>query len=56
MDFLLENKSANVATPEVMPCYLVIGTFAPALDYLTVKQVREAVMGRTRDSAAVNSS
>ena len=28
-----------------MPCYLVMGVFGPAVDYLTVKNIREAVLG-----------
>jgi len=32
-----------------------MGTFAPAVDYLTVKKVREAVMGATHDASIVNS-
>lgn len=32
-----------------------MGTFAPAVDYLTVKKVREAILGCTYDSATVKS-
>lgn len=55
IDSLIANKRSNIGTPEAMPCYLVMGTFAPAVDYLTVKKVREAVMGCTHDAATVNS-
>lgn len=54
VDSLLANKGAGNGAPEVMPHYLVMGTFAPAVDYLTVKKVREEVMGCTHDGAAIN--
>ncbi len=55
IDSLIANKASNTGTPEVMPCYLIMGVFGPAVDYLTVKKVREAVMGCTHDAATVNS-
>jgi hypothetical protein len=55
IDSLFANKASNTGTPEVMPCYLIMGVFGPAVDYLTVKNVREAVMGCTHDAATVNS-
>jgi hypothetical protein len=55
IDSLLANKASNTGKPEVMPCYLIMGVFGPAVDYLTVKKVREAVMGCTHDAATVNS-
>lgn len=55
VDSLFANKSSNVGTPEVMPNYLIMGTFASAVDYLAVKKVREAVMKCSHDSAIVNS-
>ena len=55
IDSLLANKTSNVGTPEVMPCYLIMGVFAPAVDYLTVKKVREAVMGCTHVEATIDS-
>jgi hypothetical protein len=55
VDSLFANKTQNVGTPEVMPCYLVMGVFAPAVDYLTIKKVREEVMGCTHDAATINS-
>ena len=55
VDSLFANKAANTGTPEVMPGYLVMGTFAPAVDYLTVKKVREEVMGCKHDAATVKS-
>jgi hypothetical protein len=54
VDSLLANKTYNAA-PEAMPYYLVMGTFAPAVDYLTVKKVREEVMNMTHDSAIIDS-
>ena len=55
VDSLFANKTKNMGTPEVMPCYLIMGVFAPAVDYLTVKKVREAVLGCTHDAAIINS-
>jgi hypothetical protein len=55
VDSLFANKTQNVGIPEVMPCYLVMGVFAPAVDYLTIKKVREEVMGCTHDAATINS-
>jgi hypothetical protein len=54
VDSLIANKASNTGTPEAMPCYLVMGTFAPAVDYLTVKKIREPVMNATHDAATVN--
>jgi hypothetical protein len=55
VDSMFCNKANIFGTPELMPCYLIMGTFAPAVDYLTVKKLREAVSGLTHDSATVNS-
>jgi hypothetical protein len=55
IDSLIANKAGNTGTPEAMPCYLIMGTFAPAVDYLTVKKVREEVMRCSHDAATVNS-
>jgi len=55
IDSLFANKASNFGAPEVMPGYLVMGTFAPAVDYLAVKKIREAVMGCTHDAATVKS-
>jgi hypothetical protein len=55
VDSLFANKTQNIGIPEVMPCYLVMGVFAPAVDYLTIKKVREGVMGCTHDAATINS-
>jgi hypothetical protein len=55
VDSLFGNKKENIGIPEVMPCYLVMGVFAPAVDYLTIKQVREGVMGCTHDAATIDS-
>lgn len=37
-----------------MPYYLVMGTFGPAVDYLTIEKIREAVMGATHTASLVN--
>jgi len=55
IDSIIANKASNTGTPEVAPCYLVMGVFGPAVDYLTVKKVREEVMGCTHDAATINS-
>ena len=56
VDSLFANKGGDVfQPPDAMPCYFVMGTFAPAVDYLTVKKVREEVLKVTHDSAAINS-
>jgi len=55
VDSLLANKVSNAGAPDVMPNYLVMGVFAPAVDYLTIKKVREAVMGCTHDAATIDS-
>ena len=55
IDSLIANKAANTGTPEAMPCYLIMGTFAPVVDYLTVKKVREEVLKCTHDTNTVNS-
>jgi len=56
IDSLLAIKTNNnMGTPDVMPCYLIMGVFGPAVDYLTVKKVREEVMGSTHDATTVNS-
>lgn len=54
VDSMFCNKADVFGTPELMPCYFVMGTFAPAVDYLTVKKVREAVSSLSHDSATVN--
>ncbi len=41
--------------PDKMPCFFVMGTFAPAVDYLTVKKVREETLKLTHDAATINS-
>jgi len=54
VDSLIANKVENTGTPEATPCYLVMGTFGPAVDYLTIKKIREAVMGATHTASLVN--
>lgn len=54
VDSIFANKTYNAA-PEAMPYYLVMGTFAPAVDYLTVKKIREEVLKYSHDSAIVDS-
>jgi hypothetical protein len=54
VDSLFCNKADIFGSPELMPCYLVMGTFAPAVDYLTVKKIREEVSKLTHGAAAIN--
>jgi hypothetical protein len=49
VDSLFAIKTYNNG-PDTMPYYLVMGTFAPIVDYLTVKKVREEVLKYTHDS------
>jgi hypothetical protein len=55
IDSLFANKLSNMGAPDAMPCYLVMGVFAPAVDYLTIKKVREGVQGWTHDAATIDS-
>ena len=55
VDSMFCNKADIRGQPELMPCYFIMGTFAPAVDYLTVKKLREEVSKLTHDSATVNS-
>ena len=55
VDSLFTNKTQNTGTPELMPCYLTMGVFAPAVDYLTIKKVREEALGLTHVAATINS-
>jgi hypothetical protein len=44
------------AAPDVPPPYrLIMGTFAPAVDYLCVKKIREPIMNAVHDETVVNS-
>jgi hypothetical protein len=45
IDSLIANKASNTGTPESVPNYLVMGTFAPAVDYATIVNLRNKVMG-----------
>jgi hypothetical protein len=53
VDSLFAIKTYNNA-PDTMPCYLVMGTFAPIVDYLTVKKVREEVLKYSHDSSIID--
>jgi len=55
IDSIIANKASNTGTPEVAPCYLIMGVFGPAVDYLTVKKVREAVMNCTHTETVITS-
>jgi hypothetical protein len=54
VDSLFAMKTYN-SSPDTMPYYLVMGTFAPAVDYLTIKKVREEVLKYSHDSTIVDS-
>jgi hypothetical protein len=45
----------NTGAPDKQPNYLIMGTFGPAVDYLTVKKVREAILGSTHTDATIDS-
>jgi len=45
----------NTGSPDKQPNYLIMGVFGPAVDYLTVKKVREAILGSTHTSATIDS-
>jgi hypothetical protein len=53
VDSMFVNKASVFGTPELMPCYFVMGTFAPAVDYLTVKKIREEVCNLTHTASEV---
>jgi hypothetical protein len=55
VDSMFCNKVNITGTPELMPCYLVMGTFGPAVDYLTVKKIREEVSGLSHDNNTIDS-
>jgi hypothetical protein len=55
IDSLLANSKSNTGNPTDQPNYLIMGVFGPAVDYLTVKKVREAVMGATHTETTINS-
>ena len=55
VDSMFCNKANITGSPELMPCYFVMGTFAPAVDYQTVKKIREEISKLTHDSATINS-
>ena len=54
VDSLWANKPENTGKPDYMPCYLVMGTFGPAVDYITIKKIREGVMGATHTPSLVS--
>ena len=45
----------NTGSPDKQPNYLIMGVFGPAVDYLTVKKVREAILGSTHTDATIDS-
>ncbi len=56
IDSLIANKASNTGTPEVMPNYLVMGTFGPAVDYATIENLRKTVLGITPASQSIMDS
>jgi hypothetical protein len=54
IDTIVDNNTDTFSPPTKQPNYLVMGTFAPAVDYLTLKKVREGVNGYTHQAAAVD--
>jgi hypothetical protein len=55
IDSILANKTSNTGAPDSIPCYLVMGVFGPAVDYLTVKKIREGVMGCKHTDSVIDS-
>jgi hypothetical protein len=54
VDSLWSNVSGGPTDPvTVRPDRIIMGTFGPALDYLTVKKIREEVMGATHDETII---
>jgi hypothetical protein len=49
------HSGGNTPVVTHLPCRLIMGTFAPAVDYLCVTKVREPVMNATHDATLVNS-
>jgi hypothetical protein len=54
LDSIFASKVGPTGTPDTMPCYLVMGTFAGAVDYLTTKKVREGVLKYSHNSPDVD--
>ncbi|MBN2037910.1 MAG: DUF362 domain-containing protein [Chitinispirillaceae bacterium] len=54
IDSLFASIGGPVVTPDKVPYRIAMGTFGPALDYLTVKRIREPVMGATHNATVVN--
>jgi hypothetical protein len=55
VDSLWAETSGNNGPPDANPySRLVMGTFGPAVDYLTIKKIREPIMSATHNAAVVN--
>jgi hypothetical protein len=55
VDSLWATSANDVQTlPNFAPAYLVIGTFGGAVDYLTIKKIREPLMNAVHNPTAVN--
>lgn len=54
VDSLYASKNGPSAVPDFWPNRLVMGTFSPVVDYLTIKRIREDVMNLSHTSTVVN--
>ncbi len=54
VDSLYASRSGPSAIPDFWPNRLIMGTFSPVVDYLTIKKIREDVMGLSHSGSVVN--
>ncbi|MBN1758204.1 MAG: hypothetical protein JW863_07800 [Chitinispirillaceae bacterium] len=59
IDSILASRQGPMAAPDSAaaggkPCRLIMGTFAPAVDYCCVKKVREAINQWTHNASVIN--
>jgi len=54
IDSIWASINGPSAIPNKAPYKLVMGTFAPAVDYLTIKQIREKDMGATHNNSIIS--
>ncbi|MBN2035820.1 MAG: twin-arginine translocation signal domain-containing protein [Chitinispirillaceae bacterium] len=54
LDSLFASVSGPTVVPDQAPARIVMGTFGPAVDYLTVKRIREPVMQASHNATVVN--
>ncbi|MBN1130405.1 MAG: DUF362 domain-containing protein [Chitinispirillaceae bacterium] len=54
LDSLFASNQGPTVAPTVAPARIVMGVFGPAVDYLTVKRIREPVMSASHNATVVN--